>query len=157
MIRLWVLRHGQAEPRAASDAERALTERGDADAHAVAAWLERQPQRPQRILASPYRRAQQTAAAVGEALKLNVTTAPEPIPDADPVAIADWLSQQGDSLLLVSHQPLLSALVGWLVAGRVRAGPPLETASLVCMEGDVCAPGCLTLRRVLHAAELREP
>lgn len=157
MIRLWVLRHGQAEPRAASDAERALTERGYADAKAVAAWLEQQSQRPQRILASPYRRAQQTATAVAEALKVNVTTVPEPVPDAAPAAIADWLGQQGDSLLLVSHQPLLSALVGWLVAGRTQAGPPLETASLVCMEGDICAPGCMTLRRVLHASELREP
>lgn len=38
-MKLYVLRHGEAEPRAASDAERRLTRRGEAEVRAVALEL----------------------------------------------------------------------------------------------------------------------
>ena len=61
---LW--RHAEAED-GVPDGERALTKKGRKQAAALAAWLnERLPKRP-RILVSPAVRAQQTAAALGQA------------------------------------------------------------------------------------------
>lgn len=65
-MKLWVLRHGEAEPRANSDAERRLTAHGREQVVRSAAHLLGQPL--QAIIASPYVRAQQTAALVHETL-----------------------------------------------------------------------------------------
>ena len=61
-MKLWVLRHGEAEPRAKTDAERRLTAHGREQVLHSAAYLIGQPL--QAIVASPYVRAQQTAALV---------------------------------------------------------------------------------------------
>ena len=42
-MRLWLLRHGEAEPRAATDAERALTRHGRKDVLQTAAVLAGRP------------------------------------------------------------------------------------------------------------------
>ena len=65
-MKLWVLRHGEAEPRANSDAERRLTAHGREQVLHSAARLLGQPL--QAIIASPYVRAQQTAALVHDTL-----------------------------------------------------------------------------------------
>ena len=65
---LWLLRHGEAEARARSDAERPLTERGRKEVRRCAERLRGRPL--QYILASPYLRAQQTAEIVREVLGL---------------------------------------------------------------------------------------
>ncbi|EXF44228.1 phosphohistidine phosphatase SixA [Pseudomonas sp. BAY1663] len=65
-MRLWLLRHGEAEPRARTDAERNLTERGRRDVRENAAHL--RGRALQAILVSPYRRAQQTADEVRRTL-----------------------------------------------------------------------------------------
>ncbi|MGH8353342.1 MAG: histidine phosphatase family protein, partial [Pseudomonas sp.] len=58
-MRLWLLRHGEAEPQARSDAERALTKHGRKEVLKAAGHLAGRPLAA--ILASPYVRAQQTA------------------------------------------------------------------------------------------------
>lgn len=66
-MRLWVLRHGEAEPYGARpDPERALTAHGREEVLRSAAQLIGQPLTA--IYASPYLRAQQTAQLVREAL-----------------------------------------------------------------------------------------
>ena len=61
-MKLWVLRHGQAEARAATDAQRPLTETGRQEALRMGEHL--QGETLEVILASPYLRAQQTAELV---------------------------------------------------------------------------------------------
>ena len=65
-MKLWVLRHGQAESHAPTDAQRNLTAHGREEVLGSAAHLIGQSIAA--ILASPYVRAQQTAQLVREAL-----------------------------------------------------------------------------------------
>ena len=118
-MRLWLLRHGQAEAQARSDAERALTAHGRQEVRQVAVQLEGRALGA--ILTSPYVRAQQTAALVREALGFTggIHTVPWLIPDSDPREVLAQLDRYAaDELLLVSHQPLVGALAGFLLHGH---------------------------------------
>ncbi|TDF77930.1 phosphohistidine phosphatase SixA [Pseudomonas sp. H9] len=149
-MKLWVLRHGEAEPRANTDAERRLTAHGREQVLRSAAVLLGEPL--QAILASPYVRAQQTAGLVHQALGFAepVQTMPWLTPDSDPQAVIDELDKLGlEQVLLVSHQPLVSTLVGMLESGH-RQGPGMSTASLAELEGDWPLAGLMTLRSLSH-------
>ncbi len=154
--RLLILRHGEAGP-GRPDAERELTGRGHDEVHRTAAWLAgRDDLATLRLLASPYRRAQQTAAIVGEALGVSVETLPIITPDDAPEAVADWLlgQTQGRPLMLVSHMPLVGTLTGLLVEGRADRGVGFATAALAELEAEVWASGCARLVRLISPAEL---
>lgn len=149
-MKLWVLRHGEAEPRANTDAERRLTAHGREQVLRSAAVLLGEPL--QAILASPYVRAQQTAGLVHQALGFAepVQTVRWLTPDSDPQEVIAELDKLGlEQVLLVSHQPLVSTLVGMLEQGT-RQGPPMSTASLAELEGDWPLAGLMTLRSLSH-------
>ena len=151
-MKLWVLRHGEAEPRANSDAERRLTAHGREQVLRSAARLLGEPL--QAIIASPYVRAQQTAALVHGALGLvePVHTVPWLTPDNDPRQVIAELDRLGlEHVLLVSHQPLVGALVGLLEQGHCQAPAAMSTATLAELEGDWPLAGLMTLLG-LHAA-----
>lgn len=76
--RLLLARHGHATsgPDHRWDASDPLTATGLEQARELAAHLAAQPQRPDRIVASPAVRAQQTATACAEALGLPIETEP---------------------------------------------------------------------------------
>ena len=106
----------------------------------------------QAIIASPYVRAQQTAGLVHEALGLDqpVQTVTWLTPDTDPLEVITELNTLGlEQVLLVSHQPLVSCLVGLLEQGH-RQGPSMSTASLAELEGDWPLAGLMTLRNLSH-------
>lgn len=140
-MRLWVLRHGEAEPRANSDAERRLTAHGREQVLRSAAQL--LGCAPQVILASPYVRAQQTAALVHEALGLTSRCRPCPgSPRKRPAAGHRRAGQAGvEQVLLVSHQPLVGTLVCLLEHGHRKDPAPMGTASLAELDGDHPWPG----------------
>jgi phosphohistidine phosphatase len=109
---LW--RHADAaegEP----DLERRLTAKGRKQAARVAKWLlARLPSRFT-VLASPARRAQETAEALGVPFK----TVPRLAPGASAEAIlaaAEWPSHR-KPVIVVGHQPDLGAAVAHLAAG----------------------------------------
>lgn len=150
-MRLWLLRHGQAEPRARSDAERALTAHGRDEVRQAALQLQGRPLSG--ILVSPYVRAQQTAALVREALGFTgiMQTVPWLTPESE---LRETLSQldayaEGE-WLLVTHQPLVGALGGLLIHGHRQEPLPMHTASLAELEGDVLAAGTLELLALVH-------
>jgi phosphohistidine phosphatase len=155
---LWVLRHGEAERHTTKDPERALTERGSADARAAGLWLAGIAPSSLRVIASPYRRAQQTADAAMAALpQATLTTVDWLTPDFDPQESLRQLAlQYSDALLLVSHQPLVSAFISLLVAGHYRAGPPMGTASLAELELSMPMAGCAKLISLRHAPDYRK-
>ncbi|KTC37833.1 MAG: phosphohistidine phosphatase SixA [Pseudomonas sp.] len=148
-MRLWILRHGQAEAHAATDAERNLTAHGRQQVLASAARLIGQP--IDGIVASPYVRAQQTADLVREALGFagDVRTVSWLTPDTNPLKALEQLDS-AQNLLLVSHQPLVGSLIGLLQHGHLRDPQAMDTASLAELQGDWPLAGSLTLVRVSH-------
>lgn len=150
-MKLWILRHGEAEPRASSDAERRLTSHGREQVLYSAALLLGQPL--QAILVSPYVRAQQTAALVQETLDF-----PQPLrtvawltPESSVREAITELEQLGfEHVLLVSHQPLVGALVGMLEHGHLQQPAAMSTASLAELEGDWPLPGLMSLKALSH-------
>ncbi len=143
-MKLWVLRHGEAESHAPSDAQRNLTERGREEVLHSAAHLIGQP--ISAIIASPYVRAQQTAQLVREALGFvpEIRTVSWLTPDGNPLQVLEKLDTD-DNVLLVSHQPLVGNLISFLQHGHQRQPQPMHTASLAELEGDFPLAGLMSL------------
>ena len=129
-VRFYLVRHGRAEARhPGGDAARRLLPEGraafSAHARALAAEL-----RLARIATSPYARAMETAALLGEA-----TGAPvEPVAElssgaSDGRAILRLGAALGDGAALVGHNPELAAAVA-LAAGREVEFPPGAVAAI---------------------------
>ncbi|WP_295470433.1 phosphohistidine phosphatase SixA [uncultured Pseudomonas sp.] len=150
-MKLWILRHGQAQNQARSDAERELTTEGREQARCSARHL--QGRSLQRILVSPYVRAQQTADEVQQVLAVDIPrlTVNWLTPDSPPAEALAQLEALGlDEVLLVSHQPLVGCLVGLLAHGSVQDAAPMGTASLAELEGDFLLAGSLRLQGIRH-------
>ncbi len=139
---LWLLRHGDAEPHGTrEDAERRLTERGVAQAHAAGIALERLHTSFDAILSSPKVRARRTAElAAGhwsEQQRELLAVHPPLSSDFDArQALAELAGLPADGrLLLVGHEPDLSVVVSDLTGARVDlkkgglAGVRLESAA----------------------------
>jgi phosphohistidine phosphatase len=119
---LWLLRHGDAEPHGVRpDAERRLTERGEAQSRAAGAALAALGVSFDAVLTSPRVRARDTARLAADPLGV------EPI-DHEPLsggfdredALALIAGYDAEAkLLLVGHEPDLSQLVHDFTGGRV--------------------------------------
>lgn len=146
-----LLRHGDAERHAASDEMRRLTPRGRADAAAVG--LSMQALGLVSVYASPYLRARETAEIIAENCGLGTVEILAGItPDDDPrraIARLDGVVRAQEPCVVVTHMPLIGALVARLVDGNVGAGPGIATASGVLLTGEVFVPGLLRVERLL--------
>lgn len=150
-MKLWLLRHGEAEPRARTDAERNLTETGRQEVEVSARHL--QGEQLDVILVSPYQRAQQTADVARQVLGFSgpVETVPWLTPEADPKDAMLYLDRRSEqNLLLVTHQPFVGALGGLLVSGNRDSPLPMATASLARLEGEHIAAGLFRLEDLRH-------
>ena len=97
------------------DAERELTDKGHAQAKRMAAWLNARLPDEALIMASPARRAQQTAAA----LRRKVVTSPAVDTSADAqglLAAAGW-PRGVQTTVIVGHQPTLGHAASLLLTG----------------------------------------
>ena len=132
---LILLRHGQAEPYRADDAGRALVPAGVAEVERSAAFLQQQGWLPRKLLASPYRRAQETAAIVQRQLAASTPLLTEPMlqPDCDAANTGSLLAALVDQPLLVAtHMPLVSGLLRYFVGQDVG----FATGSLAVLVKD---------------------
>ena len=130
---LWLLRHAEAEDRAASgrDEDRDLTAGGLAHAGTVARGLAALEPGIRFVLSSPYRRALQTAGAAAKAMGLTVRTSGALVPGQDPEEILTELDRLSEeSVLLVGHAPQLGLLLGRLVTGSAEGEIPLSKAAV---------------------------
>lgn len=143
-MKLWILRHGEAEPQAVTDAQRELTACGRAQVVRSAKQLVGQPL--DAILVSPYVRAQQTAELVRETLGFepDLLTVDWLTPESNPQSALALIPEMGN-VLLVSHQPFVGALIGLLQHGHYREPQPMQTASLAELEGEWPLAGGMTL------------
>lgn len=103
------------------DLERALTPKGERQAQRVATWLNRQLPASTRVLSSPARRAQQTAAALDRKIK----TVPGLAPDADVDALLHAVRwpEAREPVLAVGHQPTLGLAAAYLLSGQAQVWP----------------------------------
>lgn len=150
-MKLWLLRHGEAEPMNHDDAERTLTIYGRQQSMQAAEAL--RGRSLLRVLVSPYVRAQQTADLFCQAL--GYSGARETVSWLTPESVSRQVITEldhypEDEILLVSHQPLLGDLAGLLIHGHRQAPLPMSTASLAELEGEAVAAGLMNLRDLRH-------
>jgi phosphohistidine phosphatase len=101
------------------DLDRGLTPKGERQAQRVAAWLNRQLPASTRVLVSPARRAQQTAAPLDRKVKTVPTLAPEGTVEGLLHAVR-WPDAR-EPVLVVGHQPTLGLAAAYLLAGQPQA------------------------------------
>lgn len=142
-MRLYIVRHGEAETRANSDAERALTGRGRAAVAEIWQSLRRDGVQVARLVHSPYLRARQTADVIAECYPgIRLETCGLLTPDDPVMPVIDWLANQPtlEGCVLVSHMPLVAALTGALADG-VSARVPFSVGTVACLDMEVAAVG----------------
>ncbi|MFN3714329.1 MAG: phosphohistidine phosphatase SixA [Alcanivoracaceae bacterium] len=141
-MRLYIVRHGEAERQITTDEARALTPRGRDEVDALWRALADTGLRPTRLVSSPYVRAQQTADIIANRYPGVARTELDMItPDGDPVRALAALDRMGaaDGWMLVSHMPFVDLLCGALTDGQ-RYG--FAVGAVACVELEALAPGC---------------
>ena len=122
-MEIYVLRHGIAEEGAAGhpDSERRLTPEGKDKLRTILAGARKAGVKPAVVLSSPYVRAKETAEIARQELKLSgaiqETSALTPMEHAEKVWTEVRAHQDAAQLLVVGHEPLLSALIAYLIGG----------------------------------------
>jgi len=154
IVTIW--RHGEAGP-APTDRQRELTDCGFDDIgfgcrQFYAALRARGIAPPDLILHSPWVRTEQTARLIASAFTHAVWREEDALRPGGTVQLIDTLlgGLQGaadapEHLLLVSHQPLVSQLVGYYLGERDLV-PPLSPGALATLALDVPARGGAHLR-----------
>ncbi|UYU30926.1 phosphohistidine phosphatase SixA [Siccibacter colletis] len=133
-MQVFIMRHGDAALDAASDAVRPLTHCGCDESRQMATWLKGQKVDIERVLVSPFLRAEQTLGVVSEVMNLPATSdvLPELTPCGDVTQVGAYLHMLADegvkSALVISHLPLVGYLVSELCPGEA---PPMFTTSAI--------------------------
>jgi len=157
-MQLFIMRHGQANPMGSIDSERKLTEQGFSEVKVMAKWINEANLSLENIFVSPYVRAQQTANTVLNGLNASplLTTLDFITPSGNAKDVHNYIDgmsgmsrSQGcegetidgmsgmdeQSLLIVSHMPLVSYLVAELTLGH--HSPIFQTAAIAQIDYDV--------------------
>ena len=137
-MQLYLLRHADADTPAERDAERALSEKGMAQARSVAQFLADRGIRPALVLSSPIRRAHETARVVSA----EVCVAPWLSCGFAPTVGLEKLSalRQHASILLVGHEPDFSHFAAFLLGLPTPTAFHVRKASLTLIEIDIFKP-----------------
>jgi phosphohistidine phosphatase len=138
-MNIYVLRHGIAGKRVASDARadrlRPLTPKGRKRMEGIALAMKRMGLSFDLILSSPFVRARQTAEIVAQAFRARkrLTFFPGLAAGVSPEALLEKLGHQHllpEDLLLVGHEPQLSSFVSLLVSGSTHLPLQLKKGGL---------------------------
>ena len=133
-MQVFIMRHGDAALDAASDSVRPLTSCGCDESRLMANWLKGQKVDIERVLVSPFLRAEQTLDVVGECINLpsGVDVLPELTPCGDVGLVSAYLQALANegiaTVLVISHLPLVGYLVSELCPGET---PPMFTTSAI--------------------------
>jgi len=119
---LFLIRHGVAVPRSpkVDDAARPLTARGERRLAQAVRGLATMGIGFDRVLYSPWRRAAETAELLAP-LVAGTSGACGFL--AEPPSPALLAQLEGERVALVGHEPWMTELLAWLVAGSRSAGP----------------------------------
>lgn len=134
-MQLFFLRHGQAAQHA-NDNLRPLSAVGVAEVQACAQAAAEYLQTLRKIYVSPLLRAQQTCELFCETagLTVEIETVDWLTPETAPREVLKQLLLEQEDTLLVSHQPLANALLGYLNDSPVPLAF-VDTATLVVLDG----------------------
>ena len=139
-IVVYLMRHGiAADPvSGVSDADRALTSEGVHKTRRVAVGLQKLGVKPELIVSSPLRRAEETARLVGDVLAHEVAIELySPLAGGFPAddVVKGLRAHRGLSeLLLVGHQPDLGNLASYLLTGSANLAPlPFRKAGVAAI------------------------
>ncbi|MBI4340990.1 MAG: phosphohistidine phosphatase SixA [Candidatus Omnitrophica bacterium] len=163
-MRLYLIRHAEAVPRGtpgyAQDSRRPLTEQGHEQARDISLGLKRLQIVPDVLLTSPYVRAMQTANYLAQALQLSAPPRElsqlraEAEPAETSTALAPYAQQE--HVMLVGHEPHLSAWIAELTAGSGGMRCQMKKAGAACIDIERVPPpsGSGTLRWLLSPKQL---
>ena len=120
---IYILRHGEAQPRSkdVAEADRKLTPQGRDDVERVSRLARAANVQPDLVLSSPYARARQTADVAMRGFakpRPPLVETPALLPDSSPKQVWKEIKSHSGSceLLLVGHEPQFSELVAYLLA-----------------------------------------
>lgn len=133
---LYLLRHGDADsPPALADHERPLSMRGQKEIETVARFLTKTNTTINTIITSPLVRARETGSIVQQSLRTReVLTSEFLVPGADYSNLFSELSNQSEpAILLVGHEPHLSAMISILASGSETSHIEIKKGSLACL------------------------
>lgn len=161
---IYVLRHGIAVNRGdvgyPLDSDRPLTSKGIRRMRRVAAGMRRMGVEFDVTLTSPFRRALETAFVVGreygagESVQSTSALKPEVLPEEVVRALQENFASCRN-LLLVGHEPQLSAFVSTLTSGSASARPLLKKGGLCKLQIEKLQPGkCATMLWLLTPRQL---
>ncbi|NWG33417.1 MAG: phosphohistidine phosphatase SixA [Chloroflexi bacterium] len=141
-MKLYLVRHAIAEDSAEyeDDSLRPLTEKGREKMKKIAAALRDLGAAPDLIVSSPYLRASQTAAILAKELKYKEELAYSDslVPMGEPDVMIGEINEKYsvDELMLVGHEPSLSALAGVLLAGNAEIALNFKKGGVCCLVVD---------------------
>jgi phosphohistidine phosphatase len=146
-VLVYLMRHGIAADASAemSDADRALTAEGVRKTARVAVGLQKLGAKPDLILSSPLRRAEETARLVADVLAPNSSVELYP-PLAGGFAVEDIIKglrphRHASELLLVGHEPDLGHLASYLLTGAANLAPlPFKKAGVAAISLGAVPP-----------------
>ncbi len=141
-MKLYLIRHGEADTGLPNDEKRPLNERGLKHAQSAANWLAKVVRGPVSIWSSPYLRTQQTAKPIAEALSIDIVNHDCLMPNMTPQKVVDELIHEEGNIILVTHLPLVGRLASLLIEGSIF-DQPWSATEIWQLQGDVYAPGCL--------------
>lgn len=132
-MKLYLMQHALAYPTE-EDIERPLNPTGVAQAKAAARGIKRLGLNFDLIIASPKRRAHQTAALVAESVRYpysDIMTTEAVLPQSQPQQLLDLLREESaeHSILVVGHLPHLAKLSCQLLQGGALQ---IDNAGLTC-------------------------
>lgn len=161
---IYLLRHAIAVDRGTPgyerDSDRPLTRKGRKRMRAAAAGMRAMGVEADLLLTSPYLRARETAAIVAEVLGaervLEETDALAA--DREPQGVVEDLRRRPDlpdRVLLVGHEPMLSAIASLLLCGEEGLDMTLKKGGLCCLSVDhVSAGRCARLEWLMGPRHL---
>lgn len=140
-MKIFVMRHGEAELFSSSDASRRLTSAGKDNCKSVAEALHKKNiDFFDKVIVSPYIRAQQTWESMSNIFAVeSIVTDDSFTPSGDALFCCDYLKaliEQDDlsHILVVSHLPLVGYLTAHLVSDL--APPMFPTSGVFCIDYD---------------------
>lgn len=161
-MKLILFRHGLAMERDEAfknkidDSLRPLVEKGKERSKKMAKFLKEECDDFQVLVSSPLLRAKQTADIVREVIPFNqFLESTELVPEAPPQAFAKWVQAKilrATNIVAVGHDPQLSVLASWLLAGENESFIDLKKSGVICLEVesfDNLSPKCAELKWVM--------
>jgi phosphohistidine phosphatase len=148
MLRLMLLRHAKSSwPSGVQDAERPLSDRGEAAARLMGVYLAHHALIPDRVLCSPARRTRDTWTEISAAFSSQLPAAVDIVFDGRLYAttrqgLLSVVRDQDDAvrtLLLLGHNPGMQEAAEWLIAAgdlepRERLREKFPTAALAVID-----------------------